>query len=170
MRLFNPLLIALLLAISACGERSAEPDGPQKSLLKSKDREFVSATLGDLTEKVRLILFTSPEDCEYCELTESFIGDVAALAPMVEAEVLSVVEHSALAEEYGVDRTPGIAIIGKKDFGIRYYGLPTGFEFTTFVEAIRQVGEEDPGLERETVQLLAKLEKPVTLTVFATKT
>jgi alkyl hydroperoxide reductase subunit AhpF len=161
------LVLFLPLLFPACGQ---EKETAQVSLLRDKDREFVRTTLGDMKEPVRLVLFTSREECEYCDLTESFLGDIASLASGVTIEVLSLENDSSRAGEFGVDKAPGIAILGGKDHGIRYYGLPTGYEFNTFVETIRQVADDDSRLMPESTKALAALTKPVTITVFSTKT
>lgn len=161
------LLLALVLLFPACGEREEKP---AESLLREKDSEFVSSTLGTMNGEARIVLVTSRNDCEFCGLTEGFLEDIASLAPGVAVEVLDLEKDTAGAGEFGIERAPGIAILGDKDYGIRYYGLPTGFEFTTFIETIRAVAEGNPGLPPEFLTALASLEKPVTLTVFSTKT
>ena len=161
------LILLLPLLLPACGQ---EKETAQGSLLREKDREFVRTTLGEIKGPVRLVLFTSREECDYCDLTESFLGDIASLASGVAVEVLSLEDDSSRAAALGVDKAPGTAVLGGKDHGIRYYGLPTGYEFNTFVETIRQVADDDSGLMPETAAALASLSKPVTITVFSTKT
>jgi alkyl hydroperoxide reductase subunit AhpF len=164
---YSCFLLAALLFLPSCGEKE---ETAQESLLREKDREFIQATLGPLEGQARLLLVTSREDCDFCSLTEGFLNDIAALAPGIGVEVISLEEDGARAGEFGIERAPGIAILGEKDHGIRYYGLPTGYEFNTFIEAIAQVVRDDPRLLPETVTALAALDKPVTLTVFSTKT
>lgn len=161
------LLLGLALLFPACEKRE---EGPAESLLREKDREFIHSTLGAMSGEVRLVLVTSRESCEFCELTEDFLGDIAVLAPGVAVEVIDLEGNAPGAGEFGIERAPGIAILGEKDYGVRYYGLPTGFEFITFIETIRAVAVGDPGLPPEFLTALASLEKPVTLTVFSTKT
>lgn len=161
------LILLLPLLFPACGQ---EKETAQGSLLRKKDREFVRTTLEGMKGTVRLVLFTSREECEYCDLTESFLGDIASLVSGVTVEVLSLEDDSSRAGELGVDKAPGTAILGGKDHGIRYYGLPTGYEFNTFVETIRQVADDDSRLMPETTAALASLTTPVMITVFSTKT
>jgi alkyl hydroperoxide reductase subunit AhpF len=73
--------------------------------------------------------------------------------------------------ELGIQRTPAIAVMGaEKDYGIRFYGLPTGYEFGTLVDAILDVSSGDSGLSPETRQALQTLTKPVHIQVFSTPT
>ena len=69
----------------------------------------------------------------------------------------------------GIDKVPGIALIGKKDYNLRYFGLPSGYDFIPFVETVRAVGDDNAGVSPETAALLAKLTKPVQLSVFVTQ-
>ncbi len=76
---------------------------------------------------------------------------------------------AARAQELGIDKVPGIALLGKKDYNLRYFGLPSGYDFTPFVETVLAVANDDPGISRESVAMLARLKKPVQLSVFVTQ-
>jgi alkyl hydroperoxide reductase subunit AhpF len=58
----------------------------------------------------------------------------------------------------------------EKDYGIRLYGLPSGYEFGTLVDAILDVSRGDSGLTAETKEALAALPRPVHIQVFSTPT
>ena len=91
------------------------------------------------------------------------------------------VEDAEYAERYNqepekvaamkIQRTPAIAILGAtKDYGIRMYGLPSGYEFGSLVDSILDVSSGDSGLSAPTRAVLAALERPVHLQVFSTPT
>ena len=70
-----------------------------------------------------------------------------------------------------IGRIPAIAILGaEKDYGIRMYGLPSGYEFGTLVEAILDVSSGDSGLSEPTRAALKDLATPVHVQVFSTPT
>jgi alkyl hydroperoxide reductase subunit AhpF len=167
MRTLGVFAALLLLALPACGEKTDTAGGP---LLKEKDREFIAAAMEGAEQEVRLVLFSGGEDCEYCNHTESFLGEIAAESPLITVETLSLEKDAARAAELGIDKTPGIAILGQKDYGLRYFGFPTGYEFITFVETMRLAADGTPSVEPETVKGLAALEEEVRITVFSTKT
>jgi hypothetical protein len=50
------------------------------------------------------------------------------------------------------------------------YGLPSGYEFGTLVDAILDVSRGESGLSAETRQALAALARPVHIQVFSTPT
>ena len=75
-------------------------------------------------------------------------------------------------EALRIQRIPAIAILGDgdKDFGIRMYGMPEGYEFGLLVETILDVSSGQSGLGEETKAALAALATPVHLQVFSTPT
>ena len=167
MRSLGIFAALLLLTLPSCGEKTDTDAGP---LLKEKDREFVASVVEEMKQEVRIVLFTGGEECRYCDETESFLGEIASESPLIILETLSLEDDAARAEELGIDKAPGIAILGEEDYGLRYFGFPTGYEFTTFVETMRFAAEGTPAVEPETISELAALEEPVRITVFSTKT
>jgi len=156
----------LLCLLAACAK-----EGPQAvSMLSEKDRKYVASTLSGMRSDVRLVLFSRDGgECKYCDEAEGLLADVAASAPRVTVEVLSLKKDAARAQELGIDKVPGIALLGKKDYNLRYFGLPSGYDFIPFVETILAVANDDPGVSAESVAMLAKLKKPVQLSVFVTQ-
>jgi glutaredoxin-like protein len=139
-------------------------------MLKEKDRKTVQEWFEKLRDPVRLILFTQQNECEYCQETRSLAEEIAALSGKVTAEVHDFVAEEALAREHGIDKIPAIAIVSAKDYGVRYYGFPGGYEFTSFVEDIIDVSTGEHGLGQATLEQLAQLTVPVHLQVFVTPT
>ena len=144
--------------------------GGKKAVLKAKERSLVREELGSLDGKANLVLFTEEKDCESCGEAQRFVEEMAALSPGLSCEILSLSADNGRAAELGIDKAPGIAVFGAADSGIRYYGLPLGYEFEEFVKAVRQVMESKPRLAPETVLALSRLSRPVTLTVFIVDT
>jgi glutaredoxin-like protein len=65
---------------------------------------------------------------------------------------------------------PAIAVLGKKDYGIRFYGLAYGYEFRPFTESIINISRGATNLSEETKKKLASIEKPVHIQVFVSLT
>jgi len=62
------------------------------------------------------------------------------------------------------------AIVGDRDRGIRFYGVPSGYEFATVLEDILMASRRDSGLSPASRQRLGKLEESLHLQVFVTPT
>lgn len=89
-------------------------------------------------------------------------------------EVHDFVGDAQVATQYGIDKIPAIAVLRDGttplDYGIRLYGIPSGYEFSTFIEDIRMVSSGDPGLNAKTLEQLATLPGPIDIQVFVTPT
>ena len=95
---------------------------------------------------------------------------VTGHSDMISLEVHDFVADKDLAERYGVDKIPATVLIGEKDYGVRFYGVPAGYEFTVLIEEIRAVGKRDPGVSKEAMAELDKINKPVHLQVIISPT
>lgn len=124
-----------------------------------------------LVNPVRLVVFSQaladPESAQVKRLVE----ELAALDPRLSAETANFVLDKDKVDALGIARIPAVAIVGAdKDYGIRFYGMPSGYEFGTLVEAILDVSHGESGLADETRAALAQLPRPVHLQVFSTPT
>ena len=75
--------------------------------------------------------------------------EVAALSDKVSVEVYDLVKDKAIADSLGIDKVPAVAVVGKKDYGIRMFGIPSGYEFGSLIESIKLVSEGESGLSAE---------------------
>lgn len=140
-------------------------------LLGDKERQQVRDLFAtSLTEPVRLVMFTQEVECQFCAQTRELVEEISALSDLVDSQVYDFVADKQLAEKYGVDKIPAIAVLGEQDYGIRFYGIPSGYEFTTLIESIVNVSKRQSGLSAETRKALAGVHEPVHLQVFVTPT
>ncbi len=140
------------------------------AILKDNDRKQLTEIFEQLTNPVKLVLFTQDVECDYCQITHEMVDEVCSLSPKLTLEVKDFVKDEAEAEKMGVDKIPAIAIIGDKDYGIRMFGVPSGYEFSTLVETIIDVSLRRHGLPDNIVAELAKADKPVRMQVLITPT
>jgi len=140
------------------------------SLLQDKDREQVQQLFAGLSNPVKLVMFTQEFECEFCTQTRELVEEVASLSDMITAEVYDFVLDKEKAKEYGVEKIPAVAVVGDKDYGIRFYGIPSGYEFSSLLESITDVSTQDSGLSETTSTFLAVLKDPLHIQVFVTPT
>lgn len=140
------------------------------ALLNAQIRKDVQAALSDVQQPVVFKIFTQEVDCHYCKETRELVEEVTALSDKLSVEVYDLVKDAAIAEGLGIDKAPGIAVVGKKDYGIRMFGIPSGYEFSSLIESIKLVSEGESGLSAETRKQVAKLTRPVKIQVFITPT
>jgi len=140
------------------------------ALLNEQIRENVARMLADLKDPVTLKVFTQEMECQYCKETRELAEEVAGVSDKVSVEVYDFEADKLAVDELGIDKIPAIAVVGAKDYGIRLYGIPSGYEFGTLIEDIRMVSEGDSGLSEATREMVARLTKPVRIQVFTTPT
>jgi alkyl hydroperoxide reductase subunit AhpF len=141
------------------------------ALLDDEVQTQLKEEFAKLVNPVRLVVFSQALADPASEDVRRLVEELAALDSHLSVEPVNFVLDGARAEALGVTRTPAVAILGAdKDYGIRFYGSPSGYEFGTLVDAILDVSRGESGLSPETKQALAALERPVHLQVFSTPT
>jgi glutaredoxin-like protein len=140
------------------------------ALLNEEVKEQVRQQLADLAGPVRMMMFTQDFECQYCAETRQLVEEVGELSEQVAVEVYDFVEDKDRADELGVDKIPAVAVIGEEDYGIRFYGIPSGYEFTSLLEAIQTAAAGKPDLSEDTLGALSELSEPVHIQVFVTPT
>ena len=139
-------------------------------LLSDAVRKQAAGLFDRLAGPVRLVLFTREADCLHCREARTLVEEVAGLSKRLSLEVHDLVRDRAEAERYRVDRVPALCVVGARDYGIRYYGVPGGYEFTSLVSAIELASTGDSGLRPETRRRLVGLDRAVDVSVFVTLT
>lgn len=144
------------------------------SLLKDEDRKQISDMFAAMNTPVKLVLFTQEFECQYCRETHQISEELTELSDNLSLEVFDFVADKAQADAYGIDKIPAIAVVANgdtaKDYGIRYFGIPSGYEFSSLIQDILMISGGDSGLSAETKGWVAKLDKPLHLQVFVTPT
>ena len=139
-------------------------------LLNADVEKEVREQLADLAGPVRLVVFTQDVECEYCAETRQMVEELAKLSEHVSAEVYDFVKDGGEAERLGVDNIPAVAVLGRDDYGIRFYGIPSGYEFTSLLSAIKIAAAGEADLSEETLKTLSTVSIPVHIQVFVTPT
>ena len=139
-------------------------------MLKDEDRKEVSGQLAELSSPVRLVMFTQDFECDFCAETRELVEELASLSDKVTAEIYDFAADKAEVDEYGIDKIPAIAVVGDRDYGVRFYGIPSGYEFVSLIEAIKVVSAGQSKLSDATVETLAEIAEPIHFQVFVTPT
>lgn len=141
------------------------------SLIPNEHKEHVRSELSEKMEKqVKIAMFTQEIECKFCAETRQLIQEVAVLNDKIKVEIYDFVADTEKAKEYEVDKVPALAIAGEKDYGVRFYGLPYGYEFQTLIEAIVNVSRGRTDFSEKTKEMLKEIKTPVHIQVFVTLT
>jgi glutaredoxin-like protein len=140
------------------------------ALIQDKDKPKIEKHLSQLEQPVRIVNFTQELECQYCHETRQLMEELEELSGKIELEVYDFVSNKEEAASYGVDKIPATVLVGEKDQGIRYFGVPAGYEFTALLEDIAMVSKRASGLSPASRERLAGLDVPVHLQIFVTPT
>ncbi|KDA54343.1 hypothetical protein EG19_11545 [Thermoanaerobaculum aquaticum] len=141
------------------------------ALLSEKDAKKVQEILNALPATVEVHFFTQELECQFCRETGELLRELAALSPK-----LKLMEHDFLldkdaASAFGVEMVPAIVPVGPAgDLGLRFYGIPAGYEFASLLESFKLAAGADPELADETKEFLSQLAHELELEVYVTPT
>ncbi len=137
-------------------------------LLRDSDVGEIRVRLQEMVSPVKLIHFTQELNLEYGRETRELLEELAQISDKLSLETYNFLLEKEKVTEYAVDKVPATVIRNGKDFGIRFFGLPGGYEFSTLLDAILAVSKEDSGLKPESREKLSQLTQPLHLEVFST--
>jgi glutaredoxin-like protein len=139
-------------------------------MLPPAEKEHIKKHFEELVGDVELIVFTQELECQFCKETRELVLELAALSPKIKPKIYDFVLNGDADIKYNIKKIPAIAIVGSSDYGIRYYGVPAGYEFSVLVDGIIQVSKGVTSLPDAVRKRLAEIKKPVHIQVFVSPT
>ena len=138
--------------------------------LSAQDEQAVKKEFARIGGPVKLTVFASELGPETNSETVALVREVAALSDQLSVVLLNPHIERDEAQAYGVEVTPAIIVEGARDYGIRFLGIPAGYEFSNLIDSIVAVSTGEPSLSEETKTALTGLASDVTIKVFTTPT
>lgn len=147
--------------------------------IPTTEQKQVSEILADMDREVHVTVLARPtstltvpgnsphSDKETLEM----VTEVAALAPKIKLEVIDVIEHPEKLAEHRITDPPAI-VLSRNGQGntLRFFGAPTGYEFSSFLQSLLLFSGSAPDLPKEFSQGVQELASPLHLEVFVTPT
>ena len=123
----------------------------------------------EMPHTIPLVLFCEPagKNAPFAEGARQVIRAVREITDKVTLREYTL-DH-ALAKEWGISRSPTL-VFAQETFKIRWLGAPLGHQVQTFMEALSIIGYQEPGLSKEALKVLAKLDLPRALKIFVSPT
>ena len=140
------------------------------ALLKDEDKKQIKEIFEPLQNNVTLSFFTQEFECEYCKQTHQMVEELASLSDKINVATYDFVKDADKVSEFNIEQIPAIAVSGKTDYKIRFYGVPGGYEFSSLINAIMIASMNKTALEDSTKEQLISIDKPVKIQVFVTPT
>lgn len=123
-----------------------------------------------MLDPVKIVMFTQEVECRFCSDTRQLLQELAKLTDKLDVVVYDFLINSDKAKQYGVDKIPALVILGKKDYGVRIYGMPYGYELQTLIDAVVNISRGKTDLSDKTKDIIADINSPVHIQVFVTLT
>jgi len=140
------------------------------AFLQEKDKEYIRTMFSGMKNKVNITFFTQEIGCQHCGDTLQILDETSSLSDKIELNVKYYSKDKQDVEKYKVDKTPAIVIEGDKDFGVRFYGIPSGYEYSSLLENIIDISKGESGLTPQSKELVKQIERHIHLQVFVTPT
>jgi alkyl hydroperoxide reductase subunit AhpF len=140
------------------------------ALIDDADAQEIRERLIEMVNPVRLVHFTQELNLEYGREAKMLVEELAGFSDKLSVEIYNFLLDQERVAEYGIDKVPATVIRNGKDYGIRFYGLSAGYEFSTLLDTIFDVSKADSRLKPESREKLAAITDPVKLEVFVTPT
>jgi alkyl hydroperoxide reductase subunit AhpF len=141
------------------------------AIFRPEDEARVRELLEGMERPVELLVAHGPEetplpgarDIDFAAETERVVRELCELSPLLSFRVEQQPE--------GYDRYPAVGVLPEgRDAGVRYYGLPYGYELGSLIGAVREAGRSTSSLSEESLARLGALEHDLSIDVFVTPT
>lgn len=135
-------------------------------------RRFRKELKADVTIKfftTTTSLLTLPgRDCPTCPQTQEILEDLTSLSNKLHLEIHDYFSGIQETIDYGVDRIPAIVVGSNAGSRLKYYGTPSGYEFSTIIEDLISISRKVSPLTLNARRSLRKLNREVHIQVFVT--
>jgi alkyl hydroperoxide reductase subunit F len=141
------------------------------TVFRAEDEAKVRELFDALERPVELLVALGPEETPLPGARDVDFGGEAVRIVEALAALSGKVTARVEEEPPGFERYPSIAVLPEgRDAGVRYDGLPWGYELASLVGAIREAGKAESSLQPESLARLAALEHDLAIDVFVTPT
>jgi alkyl hydroperoxide reductase subunit AhpF len=153
------------------GAHGADPIVLPMPLFSHDDDARVRELLAKMERAVELVLAQGPEetplpgagDVDFGAETERIVRELCELSDLLTMRVEE--------QPDGYERFPAIGVLPEgRDVGVRYYGLPWGYELGSLIGAVLEAGYAESTLSPESLERLAAHEGELAIDVFVTPT
>lgn len=136
-----------------------------RDVRKTVEREFTQ-----LKRQVSIELFTQEMECSSCREERQLMEELAEMTSRITVNVSDFLANGSLVRKYEVERVPVAVVVSKQETAVRFYGIPSGYEFQALMETVKAASSERPPVSEEFSAFLQTLSRQVTVQVFVAPT
>jgi len=149
-------------------------------MIPLKDQEVIRQRFAaEMVNQVKIDFFTQrelgiyvpgKEPCPTCKPTQEMLQELAGLTDKISLRVHVLEEEAEEARRLGVDKVPGIVLRGKGGAALKFFGIPSGYEFPEFIETIIHLSRGEAPVPEEAQRQIRRLREEAWVQVFVTPT
>lgn len=142
-----------------------------RKLLSDEDIEVLKRDYwSKLDHDVKLIYISSRDkSCQYCEVIRQLYEELDRSSEKIKLYTFYFEDDPEwFRGKYKIIRPPVVYVSSKNRGSIKFYGLPSGLEFSSFVEALVIASTLEVDLPRSIIEEIYKIEEEVNIKVFVT--
>lgn len=142
------------------------------AILSAEDRDYLKNEFSKITEDVNIAFFASDEadKCEHCDNIRAIISEIEDLSEHLIFSHYDMGKDKDKAEQYNVKMAPALVFTNNETGNIKYYGVPSGYEFSSFIDDIMDIGTKSNDLDDDVRKGVSEIENDVHIMVFVTPT
>ena len=140
-----------------------------KKLLDEQTAEQVKEIFAGIKNSISLVYFTKNE-CENCNITGQLLNELNELSDSINLTVHNISENEEIKEKFNIEDAPSYLLLNldNEQVGSTFYGVPAGHEFNTLITNIIDASDDQKFFEKETLEKINKITKPIDIKVFVT--
>lgn len=137
-------------------------------MLSDNDSQEVRKIFGALVRDVHVKVYTQKLECQTCRDTEVILKELDELSERLKVSFLNPQTDREEAEKDGIDRVPALIISDGTHSRVKFFGIPSGYEFSSLLTTIVDTGGPEEPLTEDTLQFLKNLDTDLEMKVFVT--
>lgn len=139
------------------------------AIIDDNTKQQLKNAFENLKDPVVLHFFKGKE-CLYCNQIEEILTILEDISPKISVKIYDFEKDKQIAENMNIKMHPAIIIHGLKPYNVRFFGIPSGYEFSTFIEDIIYASIGYVQMPEDLKKKIKAVDKPLHLQVFVTPT
>ena len=138
------------------------------ALFDAKIQQQLKDVLSNMKDEVQIINFTQEIECPMCRETRQFVEEIGSLSDRLKVKIYNFVTDKDMSAKFKIDKIPAIVLLDKDgvDHGIRFFGLPGGYEINSFLGSIIELSGKREPIPDDVMNRIKAVDRDVHIQVF----
>lgn len=138
-------------------------------LINRENAKYLKEHFRSFKNPVNILYFNSEKtNPDFCSSTRLILDELSSISPKINLKIFDFEKEKDEVQKYNIMMPPATVIQSDRDIGLRYYGIPSGYEFSTLINSITMVGRGRIDISEEVRKRSSLLKEKVEIMVFVT--